>query len=64
MQPTASNLHDAAGDFVTGNAGIGGAAPFAARRVDVGMADAAKENFDLNVGWPGVAPLERERGER
>ena len=45
-----AHFHDAADDLMPGHARISGSAPFAARRVKIGMADAAEENVDLDVG--------------
>ena len=55
---------DLAGDLVPGHARIGSATPFAAGRVDVGMADAAKADVDLDIGWSRVAALEGKGSER
>ena len=60
----APGFDDATDDFVTGNAGISGPAPFAAGRMDIGMADAAKEDVDLDIGRAGIAAFERKRGKR
>ncbi len=49
-----ADLGDAADDLVPGNAGIDGGhhvVPLVAGLVQVGVADAAEENVDLNVGW-------------
>jgi hypothetical protein len=54
-----SDFHDAPDDFVTGNAGILRAAPFAARGMDVGMANATEENVELNIGRAWIPALER-----
>ena len=54
----ATDFHDPADDFVTGHAGIFRAAPFAARRVDVRMANAAEKDVDLDVGRSGIAAVE------
>ncbi len=55
------NLGDAADDFMAGNAGVDGghnAAPLIAGLVEVGVADAAEENFDLDVVAGGIAALD------
>lgn len=66
MSPTATTLTEGP-TFVTrptiscpGTAGIHGGhnAPFIAAIVKVGMADAAEQNFDLNVTIAGVATLD------
>ena len=51
-----ADLGDAADDFVAGDAGVDGghdAAPLVAGLVEVGVADAAEEDLDLDVvaGW-------------
>ena len=74
MQPTAAmspslnfldgaaNLYDASHDFMAGNARINGGHelfPFVAHGVQIGMANSAKENFDLNIlGTRGAAVME------
>jgi hypothetical protein len=58
------DFNDAAGDFVSRHAGVSGAAPFPASSVDVGMANATKEDFDLDIGRPGITAIEREGRER
>ena len=59
-----TDLGDMADDFVTRHAGVDGAAPFAARGVQVGMAHPAMADRDDHVIGPGVAALEAERFER
>ena len=54
---------DAADDLMARNAGIGGPAPFAAGSVDIGMANTAEENLDLDVGRPGVPAFEGKWSE-
>jgi hypothetical protein len=51
----------AAHDFVSGNKGILGVAPFVAGHVDVGVADAAIKDADHNIAGTRLAALERER---
>src|SRR5437763_776577 len=58
-----TDLRDAPYDFVTGHAGISRAAPFAPGGVQIGMADAAKQDVDLDVAASRIAPFERERGK-
>jgi len=44
---------------MAGNAGVRGrhqATPLIARLVEIGMADAAIQNFDLNVVFGGIPP--------
>ena len=55
---------DVADDLVAGHAGIERAAPFGADRVQVGMADAAKGDVDLDVVRAGRAALDVHRLER
>lgn len=45
-------------DFVAGHHRINGVAPFAAHLMDIGMADAAKLDFDENIARAKVAALE------
>src|ERR1700712_4050603 len=47
-----ADLGDMADNFVTRHAGVDGAAPFAARGVQVGMADPAMADRDDHVVWP------------
>ena len=56
----AADLCSAAENFVTANNRIDCAAPFIARHVQVGMADAAKQDVDLNIVRRGVPPLDRD----
>ena len=49
----AADLDDAADDLVAGNHREDRAAPLVARLVDVGVADAAEENLDRDVGGRG-----------
>jgi hypothetical protein len=48
---------------MSGHAWKSGAAPFAAGRVQIGMANAAEENLDLNIGGAWVAAFEGEGRE-
>ncbi len=75
MQPTAAR--SPALNFVTssptavtrptiswpGTQGYMGAGPFAARGVEVGMTDAAVQDFDGDIGRSRAAPWNGERGE-
>ena len=58
-----SGLHDPADDLVTRNAGEHGHPPFVPRTVDVGVADAAKINFYVNVAVAGSPAFELEWGK-
>ena len=56
-----THLGDTADDFVAGNAGVNGghqATPLVASLVEIGVADAAKQDFDLHVVFSRIA---RER---
>jgi len=53
----------AAHDFMPGNLRIGARAPFSAYRVQVGVADAAEENADMDIAGAHVAALEPPGGE-
>ena len=56
---------DDADDFMAGNAGVDGghhAAPLVAELVEIGVTDAAIQNFDLYVVFGGVAPRDRGGG--
>ena len=55
---------DAADDLVARDAGIVRARPFAAGRMDVGVADAAEENLHRDIGRAGRAPGDLHRGEQ
>ena len=55
-----SDLGHPADDFVSGHAGVGGSLPLVAHRVNVRMADAAKEDLDLNVMLTGHPAFEAE----
>jgi hypothetical protein len=62
-----TNLGDATNDFVTRNARVNclhEAAPLVARVVQVGVADAAEEDFDLDVVWRRVATRDGGVGQR
>ena len=57
-----ADLGDAADDFVAGNAGVDGghhAAPLVADLMEIGVADAAEQNFDLHVVFGWIAPRDR-----
>ena len=55
---------DAADDLMARDAGIVRARPFAAGRMDVGVADAAVEDLHRDVGRAGDAPGDLHRGEQ
>jgi hypothetical protein len=55
---------DVADDLVARHAGIPRAAPFRARRVQVGVADAAIGDLDLHVACAGRAALDVDGFER
>ncbi len=59
-----AGAHDASDNFVTGHAGIGGAIPFIARLMHVGVANAAVENLEFNLLRPRVAAGEGKRHQR
>ena len=62
-----ADFGDAPDDFMARDAGIDGghnAAPLIAGLVEIGVADAAEEDFDLNVGRGWIAPHDRGRGKR
>src|SRR5205085_3222183 len=59
----APDFDDASDDFVAGHARIPGPAPLAARRMQIGMANAAKKDVDLDVARAGIAAIEREGRE-
>ena len=48
---------DAPDDFMPGDAGIGGTAPFASSGVQVGVADAAIKNIERNIGVARAATV-------
>src|SRR5699024_8389340 len=54
-----SDLADDPDDLVTWCRGVQGASPFAARVVDVRVADAGELDLDEHVGRPGVPPADR-----
>src|SRR3954468_18414172 len=60
----ATDSGDAADDLVAGHHGEDAARPFVARLMDVGVADAAEQDFDGDVVWLRLAPLDRHGGER
>ena len=62
-----ADLGDAADDLVAGHAWVDGGhdvAPLVADRVQVGVADAAEQNFDLHVVFGWIAPRDRTGSER
>ncbi len=62
-----ADLGDTADDLVAGNAWVDGghdAAPLVTDLVEVGVADAAEEDFDLNVVFGRIAPGDRGGGKR
>ena len=65
LRDRGADLGDAADDFMAGNARVDGghhAAPLVADLVQIGVTDAAVENFDLHVVFGGIAPRDRGRG--
>ena len=62
-----ADLGDAADDLVAGDDGVDGghdAAPLVADRMEIGVADAAEEDFDLHVAFGRIAPRDRGGGQR
>ena len=62
-----ADLCDAADDLMAGNAGVDGghhAAPLIAGLVEIGVADAAEEDLDLDVVLGGIAPRDRGGSKR
>ena len=59
-----AHLLHATDDLVPGYHGEHGAAPFVPRLVEVGVADAAEEDVQVDVLRAGRPPLELERGQR
>src|SRR5260370_8935704 len=62
-----ADLRDSADDFVAGYAGVDGghhAAPLVADLVEIGVTDAAIQNFELYVVFGWIAPRDRGGGER
>ena|ERR1017187_1210199 len=57
-----SGLHHPADDLVARHAGERSHPPFVPREVDVGMADAAKIDLNVNVPVSGSAPFETQTG--
>ena len=55
---------DAADNLVTRHHGIDGVAPLVAGHVQVGVADAAVEDLDGDIGGAGFAAGEAERSKR
>ena len=55
---------DAAQNLVTRDDRVDGCPPLVARGVEVGVADAAVEDVDLDIRWTGVAAGDGERPER
>ena len=67
LRDCGADLGDAADDLVAGNARVDRrhhAAPLVADLVEIGVADAAEENFDLYVVLGGIAPRDRGGGKR
>ena len=60
----AADLYDAADDFVAGHHRVDGVVPFVARLVQVGVADAAIEDVDDDVGGQRFAALDGKWRER
>ena len=57
-----ADLGDAADDLMAGDAGVDGGhdfPPLVAGLVEIGVADAAEEDFDLHVVIGGIAPRDR-----
>ena len=62
LRNAGADLRDAAQKLVTGHARVDGGhelMPFVSRLVKVGMADAAKQDFDLHVMFGGIAARNR-----
>src|SRR5262245_50503047 len=62
-----ADLGDTADDLMARNTGIDGghdAGPLVTDLMEIGMADTAKEDFDLYVGFSGIAPRNRGGGKR
>ncbi len=60
-----ANLSDPSDDLMTGDDRVGRGhefAPLVTHRMDIGVTDAAEENFDLNVMFGWIAPLDRVGG--
>ena len=55
-----ADLGHAADDFMSRYAGVSGALPFVAHRVNIRVADAAKEDLDLNVMFTRHPAFEAE----
>src|SRR5271157_3927827 len=53
-----ADSRDSTGNLVAGNDGVSCVGPFVARRVQVRVTDAAKQNFDLHVLRAGIATFE------
>ena len=60
----APDLGDTSDDLMARDAGILGAGPFAAGRVDVGVADATEQNLHLDIRGTRLAAWDAQRGER
>ena len=52
------NLDDATDDFVSRHAWIGRAAPFVTSDMEIGMANPAKQNIELDIIWQRISALE------
>jgi hypothetical protein len=48
---------------MAGGAGIDGSAPFVADGMEIGMANAAEENFDLNIMFSRIASRDLGMGK-
>ena len=62
-----ADLGDAADDLMAGDAGVDGghmAAPLVTDSVEIGVADAAEQDFDLNVMFGWIASPDRGGGKR
>jgi hypothetical protein len=59
-----ADFGNAADDFMSGNAGVGGEAPFIAREVEIRVADAAKEDFNSDVLFSDVPTIEGVGAQR
>jgi hypothetical protein len=61
-----TDLGDTANDLMTRNAWIdsGHRTPLATNGVEIGVADTAEKDFDLNVVFAWITPRNRSRGKR
>ena len=60
----AADRDNATNNFVTRHARKRGPTPFVARRVNIGVANAAEKDVDLHIVRQGIATCEREWRER